>query len=93
MPARQALAELLDALRAYAAAVLDALVDGRRLGEQEIRPVALQARLARTNAEATVARSLSEPPAHRIDPGAVARDAGRDQTARPGDPGPAARCA
>jgi Fusaric acid resistance protein-like/FUSC-like inner membrane protein yccS len=69
IPARQALAELLDALRAYAAAVLDALVDGRRLGEQEIRPVARQARLARTNAEATVARSLSEPPAHRIDPG------------------------
>ena len=68
LPARQALAELLDALRAYAAAVLDALVDGRRLGEHEIRPLARHARLARTNAEATVARSLAEPAAHRIDP-------------------------
>ncbi|MGO9821214.1 MAG: FUSC family protein [Solirubrobacteraceae bacterium] len=69
MPARQALAELIDALRAYLAAVLDALVDGRRLSELDMRPLSRRARLARTNAEATVARSQSEPATRRIDPG------------------------
>ena len=41
----------------------------RRLSELEMRPLSRRARLARTNAEATVARSLSEPATRRIDSG------------------------
>ena len=66
-PARQALADLIDALRADVSAVLAALIEGRRLTEHQIGPLARRARLARTTAEATVARSLSEPAAQRID--------------------------
>lgn len=66
-PARQALAELVGELRAYIGAVLVSMVDGHRLSEHEVRPFSRRARLARTNAEATVARSLSEPAGRRID--------------------------
>jgi uncharacterized membrane protein YccC len=65
--ARESLAELVGALRAYLAGVLSAVIEGRPLPGQEVRALARQARLARTNAEATVARSLSEPPTRRID--------------------------
>jgi hypothetical protein len=47
--------------------VLTALRDGVRAREQDLRPLARRARLARTQAEATVARSQSEPATHRID--------------------------
>jgi uncharacterized membrane protein YccC len=66
-PARQSLADLVDRGREYVNGVLAALIDGRRADEQEMRPLARRARLARTNAEATVARSLSEPETRRID--------------------------
>lgn len=67
MPARQALAELVDSLADYLSAILTALVDGRRLREADMRPLSRRARLARTNAEATIARSLTEPATRRVD--------------------------
>jgi uncharacterized membrane protein YccC len=66
-PARQALGDLVAAQRAYVAAVLAALTSGRRGEETELRGLSRRARLARTNAEATVARSLTEPATRRID--------------------------
>jgi uncharacterized membrane protein YccC len=65
--ARQSLANLVGAERAYLDGVLAALVEGRRAREQEMRPLARRVRLERTNAEATIARSLSEPQTRRID--------------------------
>ena len=65
--ARQALGDLMAAQRAYLAAILTALVTGRRAEEGEMRPLSRRARLTRTTAEATVARSLSEPATRRID--------------------------
>ncbi len=66
-PARHALADLLDAQRAYLRVVLVATIDGSRVREEAARPLARRARKARTEAEATVARSLSEPVTRRID--------------------------
>jgi uncharacterized membrane protein YccC len=66
-PARQSLADLIEAQRQYVNGVLAVLIEGRRADEQEMRPLARRSRLARTNAEATVARSLSEPETRRID--------------------------
>jgi uncharacterized membrane protein YccC len=65
--ARQSLAELVAADRAYVAAILAAIAEGRRADEQPLRRLARRARLARTNAESAVARSLSEPETRRID--------------------------
>ena len=65
-PARQALADLLAAQRAYLDAILARLIDGRRADENAMRGLSRRARLARTTAEATVARSLSEPATRRI---------------------------
>jgi uncharacterized membrane protein YccC len=67
MPARQALAALVDAGRQYAVRVLAALVTGHQAVESEMGTLARSARLARTNAESTVARSLSEPATRRVD--------------------------
>jgi len=67
LPARQALADLLAAQRGYLAAILSALITGRRPEDTQMRPLARRARLARTTAESTVARSLSEPATRRID--------------------------
>ncbi len=67
-PARQALADLIAAQRSYLDAVLAAVADGRRASEEALRPLSRDARLARTRADSTVARSLAEPPARRIDP-------------------------
>ncbi|HET6870301.1 MAG TPA: FUSC family protein [Solirubrobacteraceae bacterium] len=67
LPARQALADLLAAQRGYLAAILSALITGRRPAESQMRPLGRRARLARTTAESTVARSLSEPATRRID--------------------------
>jgi uncharacterized membrane protein YccC len=67
LPARQALADLLAAQRGYLAAILSALITGRRPEESQMRPLGRRARLARTTAESTVARSLSEPATRRID--------------------------
>jgi uncharacterized membrane protein YccC len=67
LPARQALADLLAAQRGYLAAILSALITGRRAEESQMRPLGRRARLARTTAESTVARSLSEPATRRID--------------------------
>jgi uncharacterized membrane protein YccC len=66
-PARNALARLVGAQRDYARGVLTSVITGRRAREQDMRPLARQARLARTSAEATVALSLSEPRGRRID--------------------------
>ncbi|HWF73097.1 MAG TPA: FUSC family protein [Solirubrobacteraceae bacterium] len=65
--ARQALADLLTAQRAYIRAILDAVAEGRRGEEEELRSLARRARLAWTSAEATVEQALSEPSARRID--------------------------
>ena len=67
LPARQALADLLAAQRGYLDAILRALITGRRAAESQMRPLSRRARLARTTAESTVARSLSEPATRRID--------------------------
>jgi uncharacterized membrane protein YccC len=67
LPAQQALADLVAAQQRYLGAVLGALVTGRPLSAGEARTTARAARLARTRAEADVARSLSEPPSRRID--------------------------
>ncbi|MBV9607808.1 MAG: FUSC family protein [Solirubrobacterales bacterium] len=65
--ARQALGDLLAAQGAYLDAILSALITGRRVEESQMRPLSRQARLARTTADAAVARSLSEPATRRID--------------------------
>ena len=67
-PARDSLAELVDAERRYLTDVLGAYTAGTRPPTDEIRTISRRLRLARVNAESTVARSLSEPPARRIDP-------------------------
>jgi uncharacterized membrane protein YccC len=66
-PARQALADLVEAHRRYLDAIMAALITGRRADEGQMRALSRRARLARTSAEATVARSLSEPATRRID--------------------------
>ena len=63
----QSLAELVGAERTYVDGVLSAAAEGRRPGDQRMRALARRARLARTTAESTVARSLSEPSTRRID--------------------------
>ena len=67
VPARQALADLVGAARAYTRAIFAAIIEGRRPDPAQTRPLARRARLVRTNAESTVARSLSEPHTRRID--------------------------
>ena len=66
LPARQAIGDLIDAQRRYLGAVLGAIVDGRPPTDEQVRPPARAARLARTNADDAVARSLSEPATRRI---------------------------
>ncbi|HWD74147.1 MAG TPA: FUSC family protein [Solirubrobacteraceae bacterium] len=66
-PAWQSLADLVAAERMYLDRVLTALIDGHRAREQVMTGLSRRARLTRTNAEATVARSLSEPTTRRID--------------------------
>jgi uncharacterized membrane protein YccC len=63
----QSLAELVNAERAYLDTVLAAAEEGRQPGDQRMRSLARRARLARTTAESTVARSLSEPSTRQID--------------------------
>ncbi len=65
--ARKSLADLVAAQRAYVRATLKAIAEGRRPDDGEIRVLSRQARVTRTAAEATVARSLSEPATRRID--------------------------
>jgi uncharacterized membrane protein YccC len=66
-PARESLAELVAARRAYFDAVLSSVVCGRRVGGDDLVGLARRARLARTQAESAVAVSLSEPESRRID--------------------------
>lgn len=66
-PAKRSLADLVAAARVYFDAVLAPLVLGVRARDDRLRPLARSARLARTQAEATVALSLSEPQTRRID--------------------------
>jgi PPOX class probable F420-dependent enzyme len=63
----QSLADLVGSERAYVSGVLGAAAEGRRPGDQRMRSLARRARLDRTTAESTVARSLSEPSTRRID--------------------------
>lgn len=65
--ARQSLVDLISAQREYLGRALADFIDGRSAGEQQMRPLARRARLARTSAEAAVERSLSEPRTRRID--------------------------
>jgi len=65
--ARQSLADLVQAERAYVSAILAAIADGRRPGDQEMRSLSRRVRLTRTTTEANVARSLAEPATRRID--------------------------
>lgn len=65
--ARGALGDLVSAQRAYLEAIFGALITGRRAAESQMRGLSRRARLTRTSAEATVARSLSEPATRRID--------------------------
>jgi uncharacterized membrane protein YgaE (UPF0421/DUF939 family) len=65
--ARKSLADLVAAQRAYVRATLKAISEGRRPDDGEIRVLSRQVRVTRTAAEATVARSLSEPATRRID--------------------------
>ncbi len=65
--ARKSLADLVAAQRAYVRATLKAIAEGRRPEDGEIRVLSRQVRVTRTAAEATVARSLSEPATRRID--------------------------
>jgi uncharacterized membrane protein YccC len=67
-PAQEALASLVSDQQRYLQAVLGALVTGEKLSATEARRTARAARLARTRAEADVARSLDEPRSRRIDP-------------------------
>ncbi|HWE09242.1 MAG TPA: FUSC family protein [Solirubrobacteraceae bacterium] len=67
VPAWQSLADLVAAERAYLDGVLTALIAGHSAREQQMTRLSRGARLTRTNAEATVARSLSEPATQRID--------------------------
>ena len=66
-PAREALADLVAAHAAYLRLVLASVMAGRRADDNEARDLSRRARLARTTAESTVARSLSEPATRRID--------------------------
>ena len=66
-PARQSLATLVGVDRNYVNRVLSTMTDGRPTREDEMRPLARRARLALTDAEATVGRSLAEPATKRID--------------------------
>jgi uncharacterized membrane protein YccC len=63
----QSLADLVGAERTYVDAVLTAAAEGRQPADQRMRALARRARLARTTAQSTVARSLSEPSTRRID--------------------------
>lgn len=63
----QSLADLIGAERAYLDGVLSAAVTGDSPADQRMRALARRARLDRTTAEATVARSLSEPTTRQID--------------------------
>jgi uncharacterized membrane protein YccC len=65
--ARQSLVDLVSAQREYLGRALAGFIDGRPVQEQQMRPLARRARLARTSAEAAVERSLSEPRTRRID--------------------------
>ncbi len=68
-PAREALAQVVGAQRAYVTGVLRALSTGRPVKEDEMRGLARRARLARTKAESTVATSVTDPASHRLRPG------------------------
>ena len=61
------LADLVSAQREYIDAVLGALARGSTPRESQARELARAARLARTRAEATIGRSLSEPATRRIE--------------------------
>jgi uncharacterized membrane protein YccC len=63
----QSLGDLVAAERGYLDGVLLAAEEGRRPSDQRMRSLARRARLARTTAESTVARSLTEPSTRRID--------------------------
>ena len=65
--ARQSLADLVQAERAYVRAILAVIADGRRAQDDEMRRLSRRVRLTRTATEASVARSLSEPATRRID--------------------------
>jgi uncharacterized membrane protein YccC len=67
VPAWQSLADLVAAERRYVDAGLGALTEGGRAREPQMTRLSRRARLARTEAESVIARSLTEPATRRID--------------------------
>jgi uncharacterized membrane protein YccC len=67
VPAWQSLADLVAAERRYVDAGLGALTEGGRAREPQMTRLSRGARLARTEAESVIARSLTEPATRRID--------------------------
>lgn len=65
--ARRALAGVAEKERSYLSAVLGAVAGTAPLGEAEARALARQLRLARSNCEATITRSMAEPYAYQLD--------------------------
>jgi uncharacterized membrane protein YccC len=65
--AQRALAAALEGERVYLDAVLGSISGSVTVPEAELRALTRSLRLARTNGEAVVARSLAEPHAHRVD--------------------------
>jgi len=65
--ARDSLVTLAKSVGDYLDAVLASITGTRRLTETEARRLARRLRLARTNCEAVVARSLAEPQVRRVD--------------------------
>lgn len=66
--ARQSLRRLIAAQREYVDAVLRGFNAPAPVDPDELRSLGRAARLAYTDAQAAVGRSLADPPAHRIDP-------------------------
>lgn len=66
--ARRSLVELIAAERAYVAGVLRACAQPSAPGRAQLAALERALRLARTNAEAAISQSSSEPSGHRLDP-------------------------
>jgi uncharacterized membrane protein YccC len=65
-PARNALAEVLAAQRAYLATVLASIIDGRPAVGSELAALARRARQAFSSAQGIIGQSLQEPVTHQI---------------------------
>jgi uncharacterized membrane protein YccC len=71
-PASEAVADLADATYRYVIATLRSYLDPQRRSAVPLAALSREARLARTNAESTLGRSLADPSPRRIDSQATA---------------------